>query len=210
VFDRPDLKAASGRFYEDALWLLGSEGLRSFEALAPQPPAAASRALPASGYWVLRSGWSSTADYACVDCGEQAAGMRTDAVPNSMHGHADCLSLVAFLGGQRVLVDSGLYSYNAGGEWESHFRETAAHTTIKVDGRDQARHIGKMAWSHSYRAAAEDWHSARRLRPRRRRRTPSPHGLAPAGRLAGRSRRALGRRGAHLRGQLPVRSRDAA
>ncbi len=159
VFDRPDFKAASGRFYEDALWLLGSEGLRAFEALAPQPPAAASRALPASGYWVLRSDWSPTADYACVDCGEQAAGMRTDAVPNSMHGHADCLSLVAFLGGQRILVDSGLYSYNAGGDWEAHFRETAAHTTIKVDGRDQARHIGKMAWSHSYRAAAEDWHT---------------------------------------------------
>ena len=81
--------------------------------------------------------------------------MRTDAVPNSMHGHADCLSLVASLRGRRVLVDSGFYSYNAGGDWEAHFRETAAHSTDQVDGRDQARHIGKMAWSHSYRAAME-------------------------------------------------------
>ena len=103
--------------------------------------------------------------------------MRTDAVPNSMHGHADCLSVVVWLAGRRVLVDSGLYSYNAGGDWEAHFRETAAHNTAKVDGRDQARHIGKMAWSHSYRAELEGWHAdgarglggrlARRLRPRR-------------------------------------------
>jgi hypothetical protein len=54
-------------------------------------------------------------------------------------------------------VDSGFYSYNAGGAWEAHFRETAAHSTARVDGRDQARHIGKMAWSHSYRARLEGW-----------------------------------------------------
>jgi hypothetical protein len=159
IFNRPDLKAASGRFYEDALWLLGTGGLRAYEALPSQAPAAPSRACPSSGYWVLRSDWSAGADYVCFDCGEQAAGMRTDAVPNSMHGHADCLSLVAFLAGRRVLVDSGLYSYNAGGVWEAHFRETAAHNTVKVDGRDQAKHIGKMAWSHSYRATAEAWHT---------------------------------------------------
>ena len=40
----------------------------------------------------------------------------------------------------------------AAATWEAHFRETAAHNTAKVDGRDQARHIRKMAWSHSYRA----------------------------------------------------------
>jgi hypothetical protein len=93
----------------------------------------------------------------CFDCGEQAAGMRTDAVPNSMHGHADCLSIIVTLRGQRVLVDSGLYAYNCGGAWEAHFRETAAHNTAKVDGRDQARHLNKMAWSDSYRATLERW-----------------------------------------------------
>jgi hypothetical protein len=159
VFGRPDLKTVAGTFHEDALWLLGPPGLRTFDALPSQPPAVVSRAIPESGYWILRSDWSATADYVCVDCGEQAAGMRTDAVPNSMHGHADCLSIVAWLGGRRVLVDSGLYSYNAGGGWEAHFRETAAHNTAKVDGRDQAKHIGKMAWSNSYRAAPEQWHS---------------------------------------------------
>ena len=111
--------------------------------------------LPASGYAVSRSSWDPDADYLCFDVGEQAAGMRPDGVPNSMHGHADCLSSLVCLGGRRVLVDSGLYAYNSGGDWEAHFRETAAHNTARVDRRDQARHIGKMAWSHSYRATLE-------------------------------------------------------
>ena len=158
LFARGDFKTVAGRFYEDALWHLGPAGLGAFDALPASAPRHTSEARPASGYFVLRSGWTPHSDYVCVDCGEQAAGMRQDAVPNSMHGHADCLSLVAWLEGRRVLVDSGLYSYNAGGTWEAHFRETAAHCTATVDGRDQANHIGKMAWSHSYVATPESWH----------------------------------------------------
>jgi hypothetical protein len=157
LFRRPDFKYVAGRFHEDALWLLGPAGLQAFTALDTRAPEPSSRALPASGYYVMRSDWSPSADYVCVDCGEQAAGMRPDGIPNSMHGHADCLSVIVALRGRRVLVDSGLYAYNCGGEWESHFRETAAHNTATVDGRDQATHIRKMAWSHSYRAAAEAW-----------------------------------------------------
>ena len=157
VFNRSDFKHAAGRFHEDALWLTGTRGVRAFDRLESRVPERASAALPASGYFVLRSGWNRDADYICFDCGEQAAGMRQDAIANSMHGHADCLSLVAWLRGKPVLVDSGLYAYNCGGAWEAHFRETAAHNTARIDGRDQARHIGKMAWSHSYRATQEGW-----------------------------------------------------
>jgi hypothetical protein len=152
---RPDFKAVAGRFYEDALWLLGSQGLTQFESMGAKAPATTAVLLPATGYFVARSDWSSHADYICFDAGEQAAGMRTDSVPNSMHGHADCLSVVLALNGRRVLVDSGLFAYNCGGAWEAHFRETAAHNTARIDGRDQALHIGKMAWSNSYRAIIE-------------------------------------------------------
>ncbi|MGE0593001.1 MAG: heparinase II/III family protein [Vicinamibacterales bacterium] len=162
LFERPDLKRAAGRFHEDALWLLGPEGLARFDAMPDGDPRATSVALPHSGYYVMRTDWTDGADYLCMDCGEQAAGMRTDDVPNSMHGHADCLSVVAWLAGRRVLVDSGLFAYNCGGAWEAHFRETAAHNTVRVDGRDQARHIGKMAWSHSYRATCEGWWAGER------------------------------------------------
>jgi len=157
LLERPDFKAVATRFYEDALWLIGPQGYERFRTLPATLPDHSDTMLPASGYVVSRSDWSTKADYVCVDVGEQAAGMRTDAVANSMHGHADCLSVIVWLGGRRVLVDSGLYAYNCGGEWEAHFRETAAHNTARVDGRDQARHIGKMAWSHSYRATIDDY-----------------------------------------------------
>ena len=155
LLERPDFKATAGRFYEDALWLLGPAGLAAFESLPATPPAATTVLMPKSGYFVARSGWSDRADYVCFDAGEQADGMRTDAVPNSMHGHADCLSIIVSLEGRRVLVDSGLFAYNCGGPWEAHFRETAAHNTARIDGRDQALHLGKMAWSHSYRATID-------------------------------------------------------
>ena len=157
LFQRSDFKHAAGRFHEDALWLLGPAGLEQFEDLPSRAPHATTVALTSSGYYVMRSGWSADADYVCFDCGEQAAGMRTDGVPNAMHGHADCLSVIVWLKGRPVLVDSGLYAYNCGGAWESHFRETAAHNTAKIDGRDQATHIRSMAWTHAYRAAPEGW-----------------------------------------------------
>ena len=157
LFERPDFKYIAERFHEDALWLLGPTGLRTFDSMVASAPTATLAVLPASGYIVMRSNWSEQADYICFDCGEQAAGIRVDAVPNSMHGHADCLSVVASLGGRRLLVDSGFYAYNCGGPWEAHFRETAAHNTARVDGRDQARHLGKMAWAHGYRATLEGW-----------------------------------------------------
>lgn len=155
LFGRSDFKAVAGRFYEDALWLLGADGADQFDALPTVAPAATRIELRGSGYFVDRTDWSPRASYVCFDIGEQAAGMRPDSIPNSMHGHADCLSIVLCLDGRRVLVDSGLFAYNCGGDWEAHFRETAAHNTARIDGADQARHLGKMAWSNSYRPSVE-------------------------------------------------------
>ena len=155
LFGRADFKAVAGRFYEDALWVMGADGADRFDGLPAMAPAVTRTELRGSGYFVDRTDWSSRASYVCFDIGEQAAGMRPDGIPNSMHGHADCLSIVVCLDGRRVLVDSGLYAYNCGGEWEAHFRETAAHSTARVDGADQARHLGKMTWSHSYRPSVD-------------------------------------------------------
>lgn len=156
LFSRPDFKAAAGGFPEDALWLLGSEGADAFERLPARAPAT-SRALTASGYYVARSDWSPDADYLCFDCGEQAAGLHRNDVPSAAHGHADCLSVVVALGGERVLVDPGFFCYNGDPAWEVHFRKTRAHNTLTVDGRDQARHVSKMAWTHTYEARPEGW-----------------------------------------------------
>jgi hypothetical protein len=159
LFNRTDFKHAAGRFHEDALWVLGPEGLRQFIELPAAAPRAAATILPASGYVVLRNPDGEFNEYVCVDCGEQARGLRTDDVPSAAHGHADCLSLIAWLGGRPVLVDPGFYCYNGDPEWEVHFRKTLAHNTVRVDGLDQAQHLRKMAWCRTYRASIEESHS---------------------------------------------------
>jgi uncharacterized heparinase superfamily protein len=158
LFERSDFKTVAGRFPEDALWLLGPEGHAAFHRLETSMPANCV-ALPQSGYYVMRSSRAPDADYVCIDCGEQAGELRTDSVPNSVHGHADCLSLVLWLAGHPVLVDSGLFCYNGDPEWVGHFRRTAAHNTARVDGRDQAQYLGSMAWAYSYSARPELWHT---------------------------------------------------
>jgi hypothetical protein len=156
LFGRPDFKFVAGRFWEDALWVLGPDGADEFARLHSREPRS-SVALPASGYYIVRSGWSVDADYLCFDCGPQAAGLRRDDVPSAAHGHADCLSVIAALGGREVLVDPGFFCYNGDPPWEGHFRRTGAHNTITVDGRDQARHVSKMAWARTYVARPEGW-----------------------------------------------------
>jgi uncharacterized heparinase superfamily protein len=148
LFGRQDFKAVAGRFHEDALWLLGLDGIEVFDRLAAAVPARTSVSLRESGYSIYRTDWTPAADYVCFDCGPQAGGLRTDDVPSAAHGHADCLSVVVFLAGKPVLIDSGFYTYNGAVAWQSHFRKTAAHNTARIDSLDQARHHAKMVWSH--------------------------------------------------------------
>jgi hypothetical protein len=149
LFRRGDFKTAAGEFAEDALWLLGTAGQNAFEGVIPsRPPASVS--LHGSGYFVMRSGWDTAANYVCFDCGAQADGLRRDNVPSAAHGHADCLSTIVWLSGRPVLADAGVYSYNGARPWVEHFRRTAAHNTLLVDGADQAEYRGKMNWARTY------------------------------------------------------------
>jgi hypothetical protein len=156
MFNRPDFKHAAGRFHEDALWVLGADGLERFSALGSEPPPTATP-LTRSGYFVFRNGWTERSDYVCFDCGEQARGLRTDSVPSAAHGHADCLSVTIWLCGRPVLIDPGFFCYNGDPAWEVHFRKTVAHNTVRIDGRDQAHHIAKMAWCRTYRPVVDRW-----------------------------------------------------
>ena len=155
MFGRSDFKAAAGRYFEDALWLLGTSGAQRFDDLNAEPPTPPSRALESSGYVVIRNRWAQDGDYLCFDCGEQAAGLRRDNIPSAAHGHADCLSIIVWRHGHPVLVDAGFHCYNGPKAWQDHFRETAAHSTVRIDETDQARHVNKMAWSHTYTAKLE-------------------------------------------------------
>ncbi|MCP5144501.1 MAG: alginate lyase family protein [Gammaproteobacteria bacterium] len=100
------------------------------------PPATRNCWFSTGGYAVLRSAWKSDESYAdarylVFDCGPVGAGN---------HGHLDALSIEVAAYGKPLVVDPGRYTYHEGGHynWRAHFRGTAAHNTVQVDGLEQA------------------------------------------------------------------------
>ncbi len=109
------------------------------------PPARRVAHFDASGYHVLRSDWGTAtpfadAQYLVFDSGPLGEGN---------HGHLDCLSFELAAFGRSLVVDPGRYTYSeapdpdAGVNWRVHFRGTAAHNTVCVDGRQQTRYAPK-------------------------------------------------------------------
>jgi uncharacterized heparinase superfamily protein len=120
LFDRGDMQfVASG----------GKEGT---------PPPERVAHFPNSGYHVLRSDWASAdAQHLVFDCGPLGEGN---------HGHFDALSFELAANGRALIVDPGRYTYSEASEdrnWRVHFRHTAAHNTVCVDGLNQTRYVPK-------------------------------------------------------------------
>ena len=93
-----------------------------------EPPAPGTFALPATGYYGAR-----TRDGHYVVC--DAGPLGPDYQPG--HGHADLLSFELSLRGVRVVVDSGVSTYEAG-PLRDYCRSTRAHNTVAIERRDQA------------------------------------------------------------------------
>lgn len=102
------------------------------------PPRERVAHFPSSGYHVLRSDWASAdAQHLVFDCGPLGEGN---------HGHFDALSFELAANGRALVVDPGRYTYSESGEdknWRVHFRCTAAHNTVCVDGLNQTRYAPK-------------------------------------------------------------------
>jgi Heparinase II/III N-terminus/Heparinase II/III-like protein len=125
VFQRPDL-----------IWI-GSKGDRY------EPPAAGSRTFSDAGIVVMRSDFTSDANYLVFRSGPAGAA----------HIHADVLSLdVAALGVSR-LVDPGITTY-APDRLTEHYRSAAAHNTILVNAK--GRDLSRMGFSDKTGLALED------------------------------------------------------
>ncbi|CAI8789545.1 alginate lyase family protein [Methylocaldum szegediense] len=73
--------------------------------------------------------------------------------PACGHGHADALSLHVTVCGRELLIDPNTYTYTGDPAWRHWFRSTAAHNTVRVDGRDQARQETAFQWSHAPKAS---------------------------------------------------------
>ncbi len=100
-------------------------------------------------YWLYRH----AGDFLLFDAGPVGA----DPLP--AHAHADLLTLEASVDGQRLLVDSGVYSYDD--EPVRHYcRSTAAHNVLQVDQADQCDmwsrfRMGYRGWPAGLEAGRE-------------------------------------------------------
>src|ERR671936_376617 len=75
-------------------------------------------------------------------------------------GPADALSLTLSVGGREFLVDPGTYAYHTQERWREYFRGTAAHNTVRIDGRDQSEQGGNFMWVKHARAGCGLWLSS--------------------------------------------------
>ncbi len=147
-FGRADYAWAAGSLAPETLWLLGDEGRDAFLALDPKPPAhTASRLFPDGGFAVMSSGWERDAHQLLFDCGP--LGCRV----SGGHGHADLLSIQCNVFGEPAIVDPGTFVY-AEPSWRAHFRGTRAHSTVTLDGQEQAQSRGLFGW-HGDRPRAQ-------------------------------------------------------
>ena len=96
-----------------------------------------------SGYYAVND--FAREDFLIVDAGPVCP----DYLP--AHAHADMLNYELVIRGRRVIVDSGVYEYQAGA-WRDYFRSTRAHNTVEINRENQSE-----VWS-SFRVA-------RRARP---------------------------------------------
>ncbi len=114
-----------------ATWWLGPE---KCNVPLPSAPESQSQVFSDSGIVAMKHGDIG----ALFDAGPFGPG-------NAGHSHADALSLVAWSGGEEILIDPGTYSY-MDPEWRQTFRGTAAHNTIRIDECDQAVSGGPFRW----------------------------------------------------------------
>ncbi len=154
AFGREDFAWAAEGDVPEAVWLMGTDALTRFDRLLPSPPPGpASVLLPSSGYAVMRSGWERDAHQLIVDAGPLGCPI------SSGHGHADLLSIQCAIFGEPCLVDAGTGCYASGSRWRDYFRSTAAHSTVRLDGRDQARPTGPFRWDARPAADLNAWES---------------------------------------------------
>lgn len=141
-FDEPAFACAAGRADPKAVALLGTAAADRWDGLQRQGAAIGlPQAFPEGGYAVLGSHAGTAQEVRVVfDVGPLGY------LGIAAHGHADALSVLLSVGGQPLLVDPGTYAYHGPIEWREHFRSTAAHNTVEIDGVSQSVSGGRFMW----------------------------------------------------------------
>lgn len=121
----------AGDLDEIAVWWLG--GGAQITARAPRTSAS----FPDTGVVTMVEGDT-----------EVVTAVRAFGPGSAGHSHAHALHFTLRHGGEEVLIDPGTYTYISDPVWRDRFRGTAAHNTLRIDGRDQADPAGPFRWSN--------------------------------------------------------------
>ncbi|OQW37444.1 MAG: hypothetical protein A4E19_13655 [Nitrospira sp. SG-bin1] len=140
LFKNPRWKYLAGRDQPELLWLLGSEGVATYDDLESMSPAELAKQFSDGGYFVMRSGWSDRSSHLLIDCGPHGT-------MNCGHAHADALSFEYSASGVTWVVDPGTYTYTGDVQLRDYFRSTRAHNTLTVDDLSQSTSGGPFSWS---------------------------------------------------------------
>jgi hypothetical protein len=149
LFNRDDFKIAAGDLKEETVWLSGAERAARFDSLCGKMDAPASFALKPSGIHVMGSS-EPNAQQLVINAGPSEPGRQG-------HRHADLLSVQVTIGGRDVLIDPGTYAYVGQERERDHFRGTAAHNSVQVDGLSQGQPDGPFEWSFLPRSEVSRW-----------------------------------------------------
>jgi Heparinase II/III-like protein/Heparinase II/III N-terminus len=148
LYGRGNFKSLAGSPCEEMIWLLGAEGLASFESLPCTQPSTDSMALANSGFYLMTDAQSE--QQLVIDAGPLGSG-------SGGHGHADALSVWLVRNGRNLLRDSGTLEYVGEGSERSRLRSTGAHNTLRVDRQDQAKTSGPFSWESSPEVKTRRW-----------------------------------------------------
>ncbi|MBO7740976.1 MAG: alginate lyase family protein [Victivallales bacterium] len=110
----------------------------------PQLPGPEKLRLSRSGIAVRSRG----GDYLLFDC--------SPLLRKTCHYHAGKMGLTLFMGGRPFLVDGGCCSYDDP-EFSLHYKRSAAHSSLTVDGNDDALLSGRYTWPAAPEITLCDW-----------------------------------------------------
>jgi hypothetical protein len=151
LFARCDFAAVAGGPTTELVWLLGSDGIRRFEAIPHEPPNQSAKEFSDGGLYVIRNGWTPESSMLTVDAGPHG-------FLNGGHAHADALSIDLSLHGQPVFVDPGTFTYTVSQTGRDRFRKTSSHSAAVLDGCEAAVPAGPFQWATKVTAHREAWH----------------------------------------------------
>lgn len=143
LFRRLEWLRDSGDLAVQAAWWLGTKAL---DARTTELPPRVSRWFADGGTAIMASGGVQLVIKA-GPFGEGSGG----------HSHSDLLSLTARVGCREILIDPGTFTYVADPVERNRFRGSAAHNTVRIDGRDQAVPGGAFRWNDKPSVKVREW-----------------------------------------------------